>query len=106
VASADRPLLHAGYVSSMCQLSCWAPQLARSAQKGACLCVWPSAVSPTCLQCQNHAVMSQGYGDGEVTILTPYVGQLRLLRQEVGRYMTAAINDRDAQDLADLEVQT
>ena len=48
--------------------------------------------------------VDQGYEDGEVTILTPYVGQLRLLRQEVSKYMTAVVNDRDAADLADLEV--
>lgn len=46
--------------------------------------------------------MLQGYKDGEVAILTPYVGQLRLIRREVEKFMTAAVNDRDAQDLAQL----
>lgn len=46
----------------------------------------------------------QGYKDGEVAILTPYVGQLRLIQREVACYMTAIVNDRDAQDLALLDV--
>ena len=47
----------------------------------------------------------QGYGSGEVTILTPYVGQLLRLRQEVGRYMTVVLNDRDLEAIPEDEVQ-
>lgn len=36
---------------------------------------------------------------GDITILTPYVGQLLKLRQELGRFMTVMLNDRDMEAL-------
>ena len=49
--------------------------------------------------------MSQGYKSGEVTILTPYVGQLLKLRQQLSRYMTVILNERDLDALPDSEVR-
>ena len=46
----------------------------------------------------------QGYKGGNITILTPYVGQLMRLRKEVGRYMHAVLNERDLEALPDEEV--
>ena len=46
----------------------------------------------------------QGYKAGDVTILTPYVGQLLLLRAEVRKYMRFVVSDKDAEQLATLEV--
>lgn len=46
----------------------------------------------------------QGYKAGDITILTPYVGQLLLLRAEVRRYMRFMVNERDAEELAAIQV--
>lgn len=46
----------------------------------------------------------QRYSPGDVTIITPYVGQLQRLRQHLGRHMTVALNDRDLEALSDEEV--
>ena len=45
----------------------------------------------------------QGYKAGGVTILTPYVGQLMLLRQEAKKYMSFVVSDKDEEELASLE---
>ncbi|KAL0023606.1 hypothetical protein WJX77_006297 [Trebouxia sp. C0004] len=42
----------------------------------------------------------QGYKAGDITILTPYVGQLLLLRAEVRKYMRFVVSERDAEELA------
>jgi len=42
----------------------------------------------------------QGYKEGEITILTPYVGQLRLISQAVAKYMDVLIGDSDNEQLA------
>lgn len=44
-------------------------------------------------------MVQQGYPAGEVTILTPYVGQLCLIRQAVGRRMGVIVGDADAEQL-------
>ena len=46
----------------------------------------------------------QGYKD--VAIITPYVGQLALIRAEVGKYMQFVVSDRDREELAGLQVHT
>ena len=46
----------------------------------------------------------QGYKAGDITILTPYVGQLLLLRAEVRKYMRFVVSDRDAEELAAAQV--
>lgn len=45
----------------------------------------------------------QGYKAGDVTILTPYVGQLMLLRQEVRKYMSFVVSEKDEEQLATLQ---
>ena len=46
----------------------------------------------------------QGYKAGDITIVTPYVGQLLLLRAEVRKYMQFVVSDRDAEELAAAQV--
>jgi hypothetical protein len=41
----------------------------------------------------------QGYQPGEIVILTPYVGQLKLIRQQLERFMTVVLSDRDLEEL-------
>ena len=47
-----------------------------------------------------YYTVQQGYPAGEVTILTPYVGQLRLIRQAVASRMDVIVSDTDADQLA------
>lgn len=47
-------------------------------------------------------LVQQGYPSGEVTILTPYVGQLRLIVRELSKLMDVVVGDSDAEQLADL----
>ncbi len=49
-------------------------------------------------------LVQQGYSAGDVTILTPYVGQLLLLRTEIRRYMRFVVSEKDAEQLAALQV--
>ena len=49
-------------------------------------------------------LMQQGYDGGDITILTPYVGQLLLLRTEIRKYMRFVVSDKDAEQLAALQV--
>lgn len=46
----------------------------------------------------------QGYKAGDITILTPYVGQLMLLKAEVRKYMQFVVSDKDAEQLDMLQV--
>lgn len=48
----------------------------------------------------------QGYKSGDVTILTPYVGQLQKIRRELERYMTVVLNERDLDMIPEDEVLT
>lgn len=41
----------------------------------------------------------QGYGSSDQVVLTPYLGQLSLLRQELARAMDPVLNDPDSHDL-------
>ena len=50
-------------------------------------------------------LVQQGYDGGDITILTPYVGQLLLLRTEIRKYMRFVVSDKDAEQLAALQVQ-
>lgn len=43
------------------------------------------------------------YKSGDIAIITPYLGQLRKLRQSLGNYFSIEISDRDEEDLANLE---
>lgn len=45
-------------------------------------------------------MVQQGYAAGEVTILTPYVGQLRVIARELGKLMDVVVGDTDAEQLA------
>ena len=47
-------------------------------------------------------MVQQGYAAGEVTILTAYVGQLRLIIRELSKLMDVVVGDSDAEQLADL----
>ena len=47
-------------------------------------------------------MVQQGYAAGEVTILTPYVGQLRVIAHELGKLMDVVVGDIDAEQLASL----
>lgn len=40
----------------------------------------------------------------EITILTPYVGQLLRLREEVSQFSVFMLDERDAEQLVDLQV--
>ncbi|KAL3153759.1 hypothetical protein ABBQ32_013348 [Trebouxia sp. C0010 RCD-2024] len=48
-------------------------------------------------------LVQQGYDGGDITILTPYVGQLLLLRTEIRKYMRFVVSDKDAEQLAALQ---
>jgi superfamily I DNA and/or RNA helicase len=43
------------------------------------------------------------YKSGDIAVITPYLGQMRLLRQSFGKYFSVEISDRDEEDLANLE---
>ena len=45
-------------------------------------------------------LVRQGYPAGEVTLLTPYVGQLHLIVQELSKQMNVMVGDQDAEQLA------
>lgn len=45
-------------------------------------------------------MVQQGYAAGEVTILTPYVGQLRLIIRELSKLIDVVVGDSDADQLA------
>jgi hypothetical protein len=47
--------------------------------------------------------LQQGYRSGDVVILTPYVGQLLLIRKRLEKYMTVVLSDRDLEDLPEEE---
>lgn len=47
-------------------------------------------------------MVQQGYAAGEVSILTPYVGQLRVIARELGKLMDVVVSDTDAEQLASL----
>ena len=47
-------------------------------------------------------MVQQGYAAGEVTILTPYVGQLRVIIRELGKLTDVVVGDKDAEQLAHL----
>lgn len=49
-------------------------------------------------------LVQQGYDGGDITIITPYVGQLLLLRTEIKKYMRFVVSDKDAEQLAALQV--
>ena len=46
------------------------------------------------------------YGSGDIAIITPYLGQLRKLRQSLGNHFSVEISDGDEEDLANLEAST
>ena len=47
-------------------------------------------------------LVRQGYPAGQVTLLTPYVGQLRLIIRELSKLMDVVVGDQDAEQLAAL----
>jgi hypothetical protein len=48
----------------------------------------------------------QGYGTSDQVVLTPYLGQLSLLRQELARAMDPVLNDIDSHDLVKAGLMT
>ncbi|RAH81245.1 hypothetical protein BO86DRAFT_448597 [Aspergillus japonicus CBS 114.51] len=50
-----------------------------------------------------HLLRQGKYGPGEIAVLTPYVGQLRLLRDILEQEMTLIIGERDAEGLGEAE---
>ena len=48
-------------------------------------------------------LLHQGYPAKDITILTPYLGQLRLLRRLLGKVTMLLLSDRDAEELGELE---
>jgi len=45
-------------------------------------------------------LLRQGYQPGDITILTPYVGQLLLLRNELSKLMMVFVDEKDEEQLA------
>lgn len=64
---------------------------------------WKQLLSNQSTTCQS-CCLEQGYRPGEVVILTPYVGQLLLIRRQLGRFMTVVLSDRDLEDLPEDDV--
>ncbi|RAL12889.1 uncharacterized protein BO97DRAFT_389313 [Aspergillus homomorphus CBS 101889] len=50
-----------------------------------------------------HLLRQGRYSPGEIAVLTPYVGQLRMLRDILEQEMTLIIGERDAEDLGEAE---
>lgn len=48
-------------------------------------------------------VCSQGYRPTDVVILTPYLGQLKLIGQVLDKYMTAVVSERDQEQMPQKE---
>jgi hypothetical protein len=48
-------------------------------------------------------LLLQGYVNNDITILTPYLGQMAKIRDELEKYMHVSIDDRDSEELAELE---
>ncbi|KAJ3939042.1 uncharacterized protein N0V96_011157 [Colletotrichum fioriniae] len=51
----------------------------------------------------SHLLRQGVYKSGEIAVLTPYLGQLNKLRQKLSSIMQIVINDRDMDDLAEME---
>ncbi|KAK1638074.1 hypothetical protein BDP81DRAFT_345795 [Colletotrichum phormii] len=51
----------------------------------------------------SHLLRQGVYKSGEIAVLTPYLGQLNKLRQKLSSIMHIVINDRDMDDLAEME---
>jgi hypothetical protein len=50
-----------------------------------------------------HLHKQGGYKNGDIAIITPYLGQLRKIAKALGNYSSVEISDRDEEDLANLE---
>ena len=71
--------------------------------------VWISVSNGNLEACMRCPSLDPLFGNclirsGEVTILTPYVGQLMRLREEVSHFTVCMLDERDADQLADLQV--
>ncbi|KDN70104.1 hypothetical protein CSUB01_08968 [Colletotrichum sublineola] len=51
----------------------------------------------------SHLLRQGVYKSGEIAVLTPYLGQLKKLRQKLGSIMQIIVNDRDMKDLDEME---
>ncbi|KAK1980981.1 hypothetical protein LZ30DRAFT_593677 [Colletotrichum cereale] len=51
----------------------------------------------------SHLLRQGVYRSGEIAVLTPYLGQLKRLRQKLGSIMQIIVNDRDMEDLAEMD---
>jgi AAA domain len=54
------------------------------------------------VQLVSHLHKQGCYKSGDIAIITPYLGQLRKLRQSLGNHFSVEISDRDEEDLASL----
>ncbi|KAK2008989.1 P-loop containing nucleoside triphosphate hydrolase protein [Colletotrichum eremochloae] len=52
----------------------------------------------------SHLLRQGVYKSGEIAVLTPYLGQLKKLRQKLGSIMQIIVNDRDMKDLDEMEL--
>ncbi|WDK18721.1 hypothetical protein CGRA01v4_10007 [Colletotrichum graminicola] len=50
-----------------------------------------------------HLLRQGVYKSGDIAVLTPYLGQLKKLRQKLGSIMQIIVNDRDTEDLAEID---
>ncbi|KAK2031684.1 P-loop containing nucleoside triphosphate hydrolase protein [Colletotrichum zoysiae] len=51
----------------------------------------------------SHLLRQGVYKSGEIAVLTPYLGQLKKLQQKLGSMMQIIVNDRDMEDLAEMD---
>jgi len=54
-------------------------------------------------QLVSHLSKQDGYQDGDIAVLTPYVGQLRKLRDSLGSAFLVQLSEQDEEDVAALE---
>ncbi|TQN67798.1 NFX1-type zinc finger-containing protein 1, partial [Colletotrichum shisoi] len=51
----------------------------------------------------SHLLWQGVYKSGDIAVLTPYLGQLNKLRQKLGSVMQIVVNDRDMDDLTEMD---
>ncbi|KAI8630056.1 hypothetical protein F5Y19DRAFT_69978 [Xylariaceae sp. FL1651] len=53
----------------------------------------------------SHLVRQGGYGQGDIAVITPYLGQLHKLRHKMETMFEVCMNDRDKEDLEAFEAE-
>jgi hypothetical protein len=51
-----------------------------------------------------YLMKQDGYREGDIVVLTPYLGQLRKLRESFSRVFSVQLSERDNDDLAELDL--